>query len=300
MTEKNTNNTWRQQNLDIAPNGVTDVYFFDTKPNAFYIQNNSDTEIYIGMTATPTAEKYDVLIDRYSNDTFGKPTPCNRLYILNPSDHQISISIYSASNMFDMMLLKNFRVAIEKGALNAIKYDGIINGIKSGVKIPVILDKEIKVNMPDKLTVEATVPEDTQGAIEVCAENGASIITMLNMLMSTSAVNNKTTLCTIASLLASIANNTGGTTVISGNVNAVMSYKNVKSGRLTSGTTIPFAFKEIDTIVNDSDDELEITLSSGNVFYLKKDETLSDVQLTGSSLTFASKGKVNCRYILLG
>lgn len=295
-----TNTTWRQQSVDVSPNGVTDVYFFDTKPNAFYVQNNSDTEIYIGMTATPTADRYDIMIDRYSSDTFGKPTACNRLYVLNPSNKQISITIYSASNMFDMMLLKNFRVAIEKGALNAIKFDGIINGVKSGVSIPVTFDKEINVQMPDNMTVDAQIPDELMNSVKGCQSNGADVITAFTKLLSNTDIAGAVTLKSIRDILSSISNNTGGTTVVSGDVNAVMSYENVKAGRITTGGEIVFNFKEIDTIVNDSAYELEITLDDGQVFYLKEEESLNDVQLSGSKLTFASTGAVNARYLLLG
>lgn len=298
-TSTKVNTTWRQQNVDVSPNGVTDVYFFDTKPNAFYLQNNSDTEIYVGMTATPTTERYDVMIDRYSSDTFGKPTACNRLYILNPSNKQISITIYSASNMFDMMLLKNFRVAIEKGVLNTIKFDGIIQGIKSGVSIPVTFDKDITVSMPDDLSVNANIPVEIINSIKGCQSNGADIITAFTKLLSNTDIAGTVTLKSIRDILTSISKNTGGTTVVSGDVNAVMSYENIKSGTVTTTGDIVFNYKEIDTIVNDSENDLAIVFDDSQTFILKQDESLSDIQYTGSKITFRGIN-VNARYILLG
>lgn len=300
MASSKVNTTWRQQTIDIGPNGVTDAYFYDTKPNAFYVQNNSDTEIYIGMTATPTLDRYDVMIDRYSADTFGKPIACNRLYILNPSDHKISITVYSAANMFDMMLLKNFRVAIEKGALNAIKFDGIIQGIKSGVSIPVTFDKEINVSLPDNMTVDANIPDALINSVKGCQTNGADLISAVNKLMNTTDIAGVVTLKSIRDILSAISKNTGGTTVVSGDVNAVMSYESIKSGTITNAGDIVFPYKEVDTIVNDSADDLTVTFSDGNTFVLHEEESLCDVQFTGEKISFSSTGTVNARYILLG
>ena len=129
--------TWRQQFVEIPPNSVKDVFFLDSKPNAFFITNNNDTDIYIGITSTPTAERFDKKLSRFDSDTFGRPTPTNRIYVYNPSDMTINITLYSASDMFDMNLLKNFKVEIQGSVLNQIKYDGIINGVKAGFLMPV-------------------------------------------------------------------------------------------------------------------------------------------------------------------
>ena len=82
-------------------------------------------------------------------------------------------------------------------------------------------------------------------------------------------------------------------------------HSTIKCGTLTSTQDITFAYSEIDTISNDDpDNDLTLTLydkKGANVgqFVIKPEETLNDVNFTGSKIGFAGT-KVNARYILLG
>lgn len=230
--------TWRQQFVEIPPNSVKDVFFLDSKPNAFFITNNNDTDIYIGITSTPTAERFDKKLSRFDSDTFGRPTPTNRIYVYNPSDMTINITLYSASDMFDMNLLKNFKVEIQDSVLNQIQYDGIINGVKAGFVMPV-KDMEILISRVNEIKTKVTT----------------------------------------------------------------LGHNKINSGAKTVPSTVSFVGNEINTIINDSDNDLTITFyrndTSLGSFTLKKDESLNDMKLSFDMVRFAG-ASVNARYIFLG
>lgn len=86
--------------------------------------------------------------------------------------------------------------------------------------------------------------------------------------------------------------------------NVAISYAQIKCGAVTQTQEVTFAFKEIDTIVNDSIEDLTVEFfgeSGGTVgtFVLKAGESINDVNLKGSKLKFSGT-EVNARYILLG
>lgn len=290
---RNVNITWRQQNVEIPANSVKDVFFLDTHPNAFYIANNNDTEIYISLTYTPTVDKYEVELKRNDRDTFGRPTPTNRMYILNPSSKQISVTVFSAEDMFDMALLKNFKVDIANSALQAIAFDGIIKGVKGGLNLPVRImnPNDIQVTIPSDLTINATFPDGTK------LDLGGDAISIIRAISETVAAlkngqssNHTAVVNEIKKVVTAVTNGGGIATT-------------AKGGTQTSAGEVVFNFTEIDMLVNDASADLTvmITTAGGNTsVVLKKDETLSDVKLKGSKLTFSSSGAVNARYLLLG
>lgn len=82
------------------------------------------------------------------------------------------------------------------------------------------------------------------------------------------------------------------------------SYTKMSSGTVTQTKDIVFNFSEIDTIANDSPQDLTIDFhdkagSKIGSFVLKEGESLNDVHLKGSKIRFSSS-QVNARYILLG
>ena len=177
--------TWRQQFVEIPPKSVKDVFFLDSKPNAFFITNNNDTDIYIGITSTPTAERFDKKLSRFDSDTFGRPTPTNRIYVFNPSDMTINITLYSASDMFDMNLLKNFKVEIQDSVLNQIQYDGIINGVKAGFEMPVknlssLISKIDTIVSKVSASGHKTMSSGTKSAGGAVTFNGNEVNTIIN------------------------------------------------------------------------------------------------------------------------
>lgn len=82
------------------------------------------------------------------------------------------------------------------------------------------------------------------------------------------------------------------------------SYTKMSSGTVTQTKDVIFTFSEIDTIANDSTQNLTLDFyDKGGAkigsFVLKEGESLNDVHLKGSKIHFSS-AQVNARYILLG
>lgn len=105
--------TWRCDSVTLTQGDITDFAFFDTKPNMFYIKNPNDVQLYIGLKKMPTQKRYDFSIDANSHDAFGQPNGTGHLYILNPSNKNIVIEVYSIYEQFDISLLKNYNVNLD-------------------------------------------------------------------------------------------------------------------------------------------------------------------------------------------
>ena len=241
--------------------------------------------MYISLTNTPTRERHDLRLKRYDSDVFGRPIPTNRMFILNDSNKKISVSVYSAENMFDMSVLKNFNVAIEEAALQAIAYDGIIRGVASGVKLPV----DATLTIPPDLEVQATFPENFAVGI-----SGAGLTHLANTVTEIQKLSGGQTLTALLNELKNIktAVEKGGGVATS-----------AKGGTITTESDVLFNFSEIDFLTNDSESDLTVTItfeSGTTTAVLKSGDSLNDVELKGSKIGFASTGTINARYLLLG
>lgn len=285
MGTSNINTKWRVSIVDIPANSVKDILFANQMPNAFYISNNNDADLYISLTNTPTRERHDLRLKRYDSDVFGRPIPTNRMFILNDSNKKISVSVYSAENMFDMSVLKNFNVAIEEAALQAIAYDGIIRGVASGVKLPV----DATLTIPPDLKVQATFPENFSVGI-----SGAGLTHLANTVTEIQKLSGGQTLTVLLNELKNIksAVEKGGGVATS-----------AKGGTVTTASDVVFNFSEIDFLTNDAESDLTVTItfaSGTTTAVLKSGDSLNDVKLKGSKIGFASSGTINARYLLLG
>lgn len=83
-----------------------------------------------------------------------------------------------------------------------------------------------------------------------------------------------------------------------------ISHKKMKGGKITAAETVTFNFKEIDTIANDADTDVNITFKNesggeAGTFTLKSGESINDLHFAGSGFSVAGTG-VNVRYLLLG
>lgn len=285
----NINTKWRVSIVDIPPNSVKDILFANHKPNAFYIANNNNADLYISLTHTPTKTQHDLRLKRYDSDVFGRPIPTTAMYILNDSNEQVSVSVYSAENMFDMSVLKNFNVAIEESTLEAIAYDGVIRGVASGVKIPV--EGTFTAQFPENLKVEFPKNAEVTVKGEVLS-NLVQIATFLSQLIGNESSGNYKNLYSILEAINNLQTNIG-----------TSSFTRAKGGVQITAGEVPYNFGEIDFLTNDSDDDLTvtITLNEGTTeIILKSGDVLNDIKITGSKLGFSSSGAINARYLLLG
>ena len=130
--------TWNETVVEINPNSYNETSILSGKANVCFLSNYSDKDIYISMSNIPRIDNYEKIIRPNSSDVFGRPTPVSRVYLYNPSDEKVFCRLWSAwEENFDFSLMKSMNVNLEAAAVEALKNDGIIRGVQSGVKLPV-------------------------------------------------------------------------------------------------------------------------------------------------------------------
>lgn len=130
--------TWTSTVVEINPGAYSEMVMTNGKANIFMATNASDEDIYIGLGEIPRIDSYEKVLKRNSTDVFGRPVPVSRVYFLNLSATVVSLRVwYSWDEEFDYTLLKSMTVNLEGAALDAIKFDGIIQGFKTGVSLAV-------------------------------------------------------------------------------------------------------------------------------------------------------------------
>lgn len=130
--------TWQAQAVEINPGSYSELSALTGKANVFYIVNGSDNDIYVSMSNIPRLDSYEKVVKRNSTDVFGRPTPVSRVYFLNASSETVVITVwYTYADDFDFSIMKSLTLSLDNAAQEAIKYDGIIQGVKTGVKLPV-------------------------------------------------------------------------------------------------------------------------------------------------------------------
>lgn len=122
---------WRKSIVEVAAFSNGELNFSDTHPNMFYINNEGADDLFISLSTTPTAQDYQFKAGGKKTSVFGQPFGTTTMYIYNPADHSVSITVWSYSGEFDMTLLKDFEIDAE-----SIKFDGIITGFASGAALP--------------------------------------------------------------------------------------------------------------------------------------------------------------------
>ena len=124
--------SWKQEEIKIPGNALVTVHFDDTKPNMFMLQNPNETVLHIGITRIPTERTYEFKIDANNSSTFGRPVATDVIYILNKSNVDATVSLFSVADDFDMSILQSLSVDLSKSPI----YDGIIKGYTAGVSLP--------------------------------------------------------------------------------------------------------------------------------------------------------------------
>lgn len=126
--------SWRQQEITISGNALKTVTFPETSPNMFFIQNYNDVALFVGITRTPTEKSHEFRVEQNNSMSFGRPVPTSNIFILNPSNKDVTITLFSVLDTFDINVLKN--TFIDMGVISSIAYDGIIHGYGNGVSLP--------------------------------------------------------------------------------------------------------------------------------------------------------------------
>ena len=146
--------SWRQQEIFLHGNELKTITFDDTKPNMFFIQNPSDTIIHVGISHIPTINTYEFRVNSHNTKAFGRPIRTNRLYLLNMSNVDVSITLFSVYDKFDLNILND--IDFDFNGLMEIKSDGFIKGFSNGVELPTGNNHIGSVTVRDSVLSEAT------------------------------------------------------------------------------------------------------------------------------------------------
>ena len=265
--------TWRKDNVECKKGNVTTLWFKDTQPNIMFIQNDSETDLFVSIDHIPTRNDYAFKVKAHNNRLVARPYKTAQLYILNDGGTDVSCTVWSIFDTFRPEMLNDFsvdKIEIASATLDEmigeLSYDGVIRGFANGVKVPEI----------------AGIVESLNNLIN----NGvvANVVNLYNILNS---------LTTIATKLQSIYDKQEHIEDIKPiDINTFSSSSTSTVIQISSVYASGNRFR-IGKIYNDSETRnLEISIikdGDNSTFILKPNETLTDVWIdkaTSISLAF--------------
>ena len=265
--------TWRKDNVECKKGNVTTLWFKDTQPNIMFIQNDSDTDLFVSIDHIPTRNDYAFKVKAHNNRLVARPYKTAQLYILNDGVTDVSCTVWSIFDTFRPEMLNDFSVdKIELASatldemIGELSYDGVIRGFANGVKVPDLV----------------TILSNFNKLLSPNAQSG--YITLYNILESIGTIVNK---------LQSIYDKQYHIEDIKPiDINTFSSSSTSTVIQMASVSANGNRFR-IGKIYNDSDTRnLEISIikeGDNSSFILKPNETLTDVWIdkaTAISLTF--------------
>ena len=139
--------TWRKDNVECKKGNVTTLWFKDTQPNIMFIQNDSDTDLYVSIDHIPTRNDYAFKVKAHNNRLVARPYKTAQLYILNDGGTDVSCTVWSIFDTFRPEMLNDFSVdkieiasATLDEMISELSYDGVIRGFANDVKVPEMTD----------------------------------------------------------------------------------------------------------------------------------------------------------------
>ena len=112
-----------------------------------FIQNDSDTDLFVSIDHIPTRNDYDFKVKAYKNRLVARPYKTAQLYILNDGETDIYYVVWSIFDTFRPEMLNDFSVdkidlasATLDEMISELSYDGVIRGFANGVKVPEVAD----------------------------------------------------------------------------------------------------------------------------------------------------------------
>ena len=139
--------TWRKDNVECKKGNVTTLWFKDTQPNIMFIQNDSDTDLFVSIDHIPTRNDYAFKVKAHNNRLVARPYKTAQLYILNDGGTDVSCVVWSIFDTFRPEMLNDFSVdkidlasATLDEMISELSYDGVVRGFANGVKVPEIAD----------------------------------------------------------------------------------------------------------------------------------------------------------------
>lgn len=139
--------TWRKDNVECKKGNVTTLWFKDTQPNIMFIQNDSDTDLFVSIDHIPTRNDYAFKVKAHNNRLVARPYKTAQLYILNDGGTDVSCTVWSIFDTFRPEMLNDFSVdkidlasATLDEMISELSYDGVIRGFANDVKVPDLSD----------------------------------------------------------------------------------------------------------------------------------------------------------------
>ena len=139
--------TWRKDNVECKKGNVTTLWFKDTQPNIMFIQNDSETDLFVSIDHIPTRNDYAFKVKAHNNRLVARPYKTAQLYILNDGGTDVSCVVWSIFDTFRPEMLNDFSVdkidlasATLDEMISELSYDGVIRGFANGVKVPEVED----------------------------------------------------------------------------------------------------------------------------------------------------------------
>ena len=252
--------SWRHQRVDISGHGLKTIHFMDTTPNMFMIQNPTDATLYIGITNIPTETHYEWKVNPNTSKTFGRPIACDEVFILNTTSEDVSINLFSVLDRFDLALLADMTVSLDRSIAAEIKGDGIIKGFGTGVSLP----------SGTKHIGEVGIDSATSTLINTLVGNFGTLLRKNNVANSVNLFDINETLQTLA------ANISGGS-----NITSTLSKE--QSGNHSMSFAGDGQNLKVFYFTNDSENPItitwkETTATSNSSLTVKAGETINDIE----------------------
>lgn len=129
------NGKWRVDEITMEGHEVyTQTFLGSMNPNIFILSNPSRSTLKIGISTLPRSDRFEFKVEPNSTECFGRPITTGQVSILNDSDQQIKVILFSMCDDFDPTILKNLNVILEGSQLLV---SSSIDYIGNGVCMPV-------------------------------------------------------------------------------------------------------------------------------------------------------------------
>ena len=272
--------TWRKDNVECKKGNVTTLWFKDTQPNIMFIQNDSDTDLFVSIDHIPSKKDYAFKVKAHNNRLVARPYKTAQIYILNDGGTDVSCTVWSIFDTFRPEMLNDFSVdkidiasATLDELISELSYDGVVRGFANGVKVPEI----------------------------------NNIVSSLNNLINDGSITNVVNLYSILNSLTTIATKLQSIYDKQYHIEDIKPLDINTFSSTTTSTVIQISAIDVNvnrfrigTISNDSETRnLEINIiknGDNSTFILKPNETLSDVWIDKASkieLSFSDGNAVN-------
>lgn len=120
--------TTRQRLVTIPPNSRIVVDFPDTKPNYFYLNNLSVSEVYLGVTMIPDQVRYDKMVGPSQETIFARDQGVTSIQLFNGTGAEAVIDLTTFEKEFDPNVLASASVSVSGSGGGGGDFDGIIRG----------------------------------------------------------------------------------------------------------------------------------------------------------------------------